>query len=281
MRGSGEGSGEGYSLVVFDEYRPVAVPPVSSLSFGSAVPVEGLEVREAGEGGDGLQGFLTWRRDDALMRYVQLEDVAVRPTGRLVVPPDATVLAVGAGGPLLAKVERDGLTHVVAAFDLAESRWPVHWSFQVFMVNVLETLGPSAGSGAGQGVLAYRTGQTATVPVAGGTGAGTIGFTGPRRLAATVRRGRAVLPPFPLVGEYVAAGGAVMSPYDRLPVNLLDPLESDVRVGESLRVGQGPGGIVAAGTPEATRQEVWTWFAWAAMAVLLAEWLIYTGRMRV
>ena len=277
----GDGNGEGFSLVVFNGYRPEAVPPVSSLSFGAAVPVEGFALRE--EDGDRakVQSFLTWRRDDPLMRYVQLEDVAVSRAGRLVVPPDATVLAMGTTGPLLAKVSRDGLTHVSAAFDLAQSRWPVHWSFQVFMVNALEVLGPTGGAEAGQGVLAFRTGQAATVPVEGSAEGGTVGFTGPRRLAAPVRRERAVLPAFPRVGEYLATGTAVKAPYDRLPVNLLDPLESDVRVGDTLQVGSGPGPGVAATSLEPARQEVWTWFAWAALAVLLFEWLLYTGRMRV
>ena len=277
----GDGTDGGFSLVVFNGYRPGAVPPVSSLSFGAAVPVQGFELRESGGDGGDLRGFLTWRRDDPLMRYVQLEDVAVRQSGRLVVPPDATVLAVGADGPLLAKVSRDGLTHVAAGFDLSESRWPVHWSFQVFMVNALEVLGLSGGAEAGQSELAFRTGQAASVPVTGGVDGATVSFTGPTRLSAPVRRGRAVLPAFPRVGEYVATGGAVAEPYDRLPVNLLDPLESDVRVGDTLRVGPGAGGAVAATTPEAARQEVWSWFAWAALAVLLAEWVIYTGRTRV
>ncbi len=278
---NGAAGDEGYGLVVFDRYRPSAVPPVSSLSFGSTVPVQGFEVREAAADAPEVQGVLTWRRDDRLMRYVQLEDVALRRPGRLVVPADATVLATGLGGPLLAEVTRDGLTHVATGFPLEDSRWPVHWSFQVFMVNALEVLGLSGQGDAGEGTLAYRTGQTATVPVTGRADGGTATFTGPARLSGTVRRGRAVLPAFPLVGEYTASGVTIEAPYDRLGVNLLDPLESDVRVGETLALGPGQGRAVAATTPEAARQEVWPWFAWAALGVLLLEWFVYTGRMRV
>ena len=31
----------------------------------------------------------------------------------------------------------------------------------------------------------------------------------------------------------------------------------------------------------AIRREVWPWFAWAALAVLLVEWLVYTRRMNL
>ena len=29
------------------------------------------------------------------------------------------------------------------------------------------------------------------------------------------------------------------------------------------------------------RREVWQWFIWAALAVMLIEWLIYTRRMHI
>ena len=117
--------------------------------------------------------MLTWKRDDPLMNYVVLDDVALQRPGRLVVPPSATVLAVGVGGPLIAEVRgATGLRHVSVSFDVLQSRWPHHWSFQVFMVNALETLGLSEQVGAGEAALAYRTGESAAVPAPGGAGAG-------------------------------------------------------------------------------------------------------------
>ena len=58
---------------------------------------------------------------------------------------------MGVAGPLMAQVYgAQGLRHVVVSFDVLESRWPHHWSFQVFMVNALETLGLSEQVGAGE-----------------------------------------------------------------------------------------------------------------------------------
>lgn len=297
----GDRSGTGFDVVVFDRYSPSTVPLIGSLSFGGTVPVEGFAVRGSAEGSPELQAVLTWQRDHPLMRYVVLDDVLLRKPGRLTVPADGRVLAVGLAGPLIAEVRRDGRRHVAVSFDVLESRWPHHWSFQVFMVNALEALGLGAGaggsggdpSGGGGATLAFTTGQTATVPVAdaggnsgGSSGGGTIGFSGPRRLSATVRAGRASLPMFERVGFYEAdvvggsGGGGVEPPFDRLAVNLLDPLESDVRPAARLEISSSAGDSVAAA--EGVRQrEIWPWFAWGALGLLLVEWVVYTGRMRV
>ena len=286
----GDGSRAGFDVVVFDRFSPSALPLVGSLSFGGTVPVEGFAVRPSAEDSPELQAVLTWQRDHPLMRYVVLDDVLLRRPGRLTVPADGRVLAVGLAGPLIAEVRRDGRRHVAVSFDVLESRWPHHWSFQVFMVNALEALGLGATGGSeasgisGDATLAFTTGQTATVPVAGVAEASTVGYAGPRRLSAAVRSGRVSLPAFERVGVYEvddgSAGGGVEPPFDRLAVNLLDPLESDVRPAARLEIGSAAGLSVAAVDGE-RRREIWPWFAWGALALLVVEWVVYTGRMRV
>ncbi|MEM6853481.1 MAG: BatA and WFA domain-containing protein [Planctomycetota bacterium] len=277
---------DGYDVIVFDRYEPAAVPPVSSLSFGAAVPVPGLSVRPSAEDAPTMQAVLTWTRDHPLMQYVVLDDVTLRRPGRLTVPLDAKVLAVGLAGPLIAETRDEQLRHVAVSFDVLESRWPHHWSFQIFMVNALETLGLSNTASASAGevghsvdsTLSFRAGESATVPVPAGVT--TVGYGGPTRLSATTRAGRATLPAFTRVGFYEAdVSAGIDTPMDRLAVNLLDPLESDVRPAERLEVGTG----VVQTTAESSliRREVWQWFAWAALGLLLVEWFVYTRRMRV
>jgi len=301
LRDGDAGSGQtGYDVIVFDRYSPSSVPAVSSLSFGAAVPVPGLSVRPSAEDAPTMQAVLTWTRDHPLMQYVVLDDVTLRRPGRLTVPLDARVLAVGLAGPLIAEVspgsfmgdegavEASGGRHVAVSFDVLESRWPHHWSFQVFMVNALETLGlsntasaSSANAGGGHSVdatLSFRAGESATVAVPGDVT--TVGYAGPTRLSATARAGRATLPAFTQVGFYEADSAAgIASPMDRLPVNLLDELESDVRPADRLAVGSGV--VQATAESSLIRREVWQWFAWAALGLLLIEWLVYTRRMRV
>lgn len=278
---------EGYDVIVFDRVSPTAVPPVSSLSFGAAVPVPGLSVRPSAEDAPTMQAVLTWTRDHPLMQYVVLDDVTLRRPGRLTVPLDAKVLAVGLAGPLIAETRDAQQRHVAVSFDVLESRWPHHWSFQVFMVNALETLGlsntasASSGEAGGHSVdstLSYRAGESATVPVP--TGVTTVGYSGPSRLSATVRAGRATLPAFTRVGFYESDSSAgIDAPMDRLAVNLLDELESDVRPADRLAVGTGV--VQATAESSLIRREVWQWFAWAALGLLLVEWFVYTRRMRV
>lgn len=291
--GAAGGQERGFDVVVFDRYAPAAEPRVASLSFGAAPPVAGLEVVPApadAEGGDGgLQRVLTWKREHPLMSYVVLDDVALRRPGRLVVPPAATVLAVGINGPLMAEVRgATGLRHVAVGFDVLESRWPHHWSFQVFMVNALEVLALSEQVGAGQAALAYRTGESAAVPAVGGgrDGEGGVlryagsGAAEGTAVSGAVRQGRALLSAFERAGRYLADDPATRAPYDRLAVNLLDGLESDLRAAETLDVASGAP-VASAAVGALIRQEVWPWFAWAALVVLLAEWWLYTRRMRV
>lgn len=298
--GDGTPNNEGYDVIVFDRYSPAAVPGVSSLSFGAAVPVPGLSVRPSAEDAPTMQAVLTWTRDHPLMQYVVLDDVTLRRPGRLTVPLDAKVLAVGLAGPLIAEVSPgsfvgdggevtvSGGRHVAVSFDVLESRWPHHWSFQIFMVNALETLGlsntagsPVDTSGGGHSVdstLSYRAGESATVPVP--TGVTTVGYRGPSRLSATARAGRATLPAFTRVGFYESdASAGIEAPMDRLAVNLLDELESDVRPADRLAVGSGV--VQATAESSLIRREVWQWFAWAALGLLLVEWFVYTRRMRV
>ncbi len=279
---------EGYDVIVFDRYSPTAVPRVSSLSFGAVVPVLGLSVRPSAEDAPSMQAVLTWTRDHPLMQYVVLDDVTLRRPGRLTVPLDAKVLAVGLAGPLIAETRDAQQRHVAVSFDVLESRWPHHWSFQVFMVNALETLGlsntatsSSDTSGGGHSVdatLSFRAGDSATVAVP--TGVTTVGYSGPSRLSATTRAGRATLPAFERVGFYEAdAAAGIDAPLDRLPVNLLDEWESDIRPADRLAVGSGV--VQVAAEASLIRREVWQWFAWAALGLLLVEWLVYTRRMRV
>ena len=107
-----------------------------------------------------------------------------------------------------------------------------------------------------------------------------MGYAGPTRLSATARAGRASLPAFPRVGFYEADTSAgIDAPMDRLAVNLLDELESDVRPAERIEVGTGV--VQATAESSLIRREVWQWFAWAALGMLLIEWFVYTRRMRV
>ncbi len=266
-------AGEGFDVIIFDGYSPKSTPKVDSLYFASAPPIDDIQRVTSREDEPASQRVLTWERDHPLLRYVVLDDVILSEPGRLVVSPQATVLATGQSGPIMAEIVQDGVRHVVASFDVLQSNWPIKISFPVFLGNTVQTLG--LGGLADDAGIAYRTGEIASIPADTG---GTLTYTGPTTLNVRRTQGAAILPPFTRVGLYTT-DAAVDPPFDRLGVNLLSPDESDIRTADILNVSTVAGSTTA--KTSAIRREVWRWFIWGALAVMLIEWLVYTRRMHL
>lgn len=265
---------EGFDVIVFDRFSPRSLPTVDSLFFAATPAVPGLKILPpAAAGGLSSQPVLDWRRDHPLMRYVEMQDVTIESPARLALPDGAEVLATSQAGPVMGLMTVDGLRFVFTSFDLNQARtWPMQVSFPVFVSNALPWLGLGGQADAGRG---YRPGEAAVVTAGGGD----VAYAGPEKIKAPVLQGKAILPPFPRAGVYTIERGRVAAGAERLPVNLLDALESDIRPAPDLRIaGQNVGASDAATT---TRREVWRWFAWAALAVLVIEWVIYTRRMHI
>jgi von Willebrand factor type A domain/Aerotolerance regulator N-terminal len=266
-------AGEGFDVIVFDGYSPKTTPTVDSLYFAAAPPIDGIQRVPPREGEPASQRILTWERDHPLLRYVVLDDVILGEPGRLVVSDEANVLMTGQSGPIMAEVVRDGVRHVVASFDILHSNWPLFVSFPVFLGNTMQTLG--LGGLAEDAGVAYRTGEIASIPADTG---GTLTYKGPVTMSVRRTQGAAVLGPFSRVGVY-RTDAKVDPPYDRISVNMLDPGESDLRTADVLNVSTVAGNKQA--QTATIRREVWRWFIWGALAVMLIEWLVYTRRMHL
>lgn len=274
-RSTGVDGSEGYDAIIFDNYSPKDVPTIDSLYLGGSPPVEGLKLIPASKEKARAELILAWKRDHALTRYVALDDVVMSEPGRLALPLTAEILATAQSGPVMASVQSGGVNHVMVAFDVLKSNWPMQVSFPVFVSNAVTWLALGGQSEAG---VSFRPGDVAVVPTAAGTTA--VRYSGPVGLSAEQADGRAILPVFQRVGVYqVDNEKSVTPPFDRLAVNLTDMTESDLRPAERMRIGTS---IAAAKAGEtAVRREVWAWFAWGALAVLLIEWLVYTRRMHL
>ncbi len=266
-------AGEGFDVIVFDGYAPKATPLVDSLYFGAVPPIEGLQRVPSREGEPTLQRILDWVRDHPLLRYVVLDDVILTEPGRLEVPPQAVVLMTGQSGPLMAEVVHEGVRHVATSFDVLHSNWPLSVGFPVFLSNTVQTLG--LGGLSGEAGVFYHTGEVAVVPA---DAEGALVYKGPVRLTVNRTTGAAVLPAFTRAGVYQTDAG-IDPPFDRISVNLLDANESDVRTADLLMVSTVAGDAQA--QPVSIRREVWRWFIWGALAVMMIEWLVYTRRMHL
>ncbi len=267
------GPGEGYEVIVFDNYSPTTVPLVDSLYLGAAPPIENLTRVPATSAEDKTQHILDWRRDHPVLQYVAMDDVLVMDPGRLALPMGATVLATGQAGPIMAEVSSQGTRHLITSFNVLNSNWPMSVSFTVFIVNAVQHLALSSTGGAG---VSFQVGDVAVVPVEGAVPQ--VSFQGPKVLEARVENGRATLPMFEQVGLYEAAD-KVLPPWNRLPVNLASQAESDLRPTEALSV-------ISAGQSTVVKdrvisQDAWRWFLLAALGMLMIEWIVYTRRMHL
>ncbi|MFI4860352.1 MAG: VWA domain-containing protein, partial [Phycisphaerales bacterium JB063] len=223
----------GFDVIVFDRHEPSVVPMVNSLYFGVAPPIEGFARRPASELAAPNELITQWDRTSELLNNVELSDIPLRKPGRIVVPVDGRVLAIGGEGPVMAELTRDTVRHVVVSFDVHESLWPFRISFPTFFQNALPALG--LGGATDSAGVAYHTGENATLLLDDLPGA--ITYTGPATLTGRAVGNAVTVDPFPRVGLYTTSSTDV-EPRDReLMANLLDQQESDTRVATELTIG--------------------------------------------
>ncbi|MGB0767630.1 MAG: VWA domain-containing protein [Phycisphaeraceae bacterium] len=274
VAGASGDAGEGFDALIFDRYAPKQTPLINSLYFGVVPPLDGLERKPTRPDSPSNELITQWDRSSELLRNVELSDIPLRRPGRLVVPVDGTVLAIGREGPVMAEVTRDAVRHVVVGFDLYESLWPHRISFPVFIKNTLPALGLD-GNGQEAGID-YHTGENAVVLA--DTELDQLAYTGPQTLAGRALGTTFTVDAFPRVGLY-ETNADVPTRYKQLAVNLLDTQESDPRVAKILQIGTSTQAQQAQAVE--IRKEIWPWFVWGALAVLLLEWLVYTRRMHI
>ncbi|XAM01034.1 VWA domain-containing protein [Phycisphaeraceae bacterium D3-23] len=266
----------GFDVIVFDRHAPSEVPLVNSLYFGVAPPIDGLARRPASERAAPNELITQWDRTSELLNNVELSDIPLRKPGRIVVPVDGRILAIGGEGPVMAELTRDTVRHVVVSFDVHESLWPFRISFPTFFQNALPSLG--LGGATDSAGVAYHTGENATLLL--DSVQDTITYTGPAKLTGRAVGNAVTVDPFPRVGLYTTSSRDV-EPRDReLMANLLDQQESDTRVAGQLTIGTSAVASQAAQQVQ-VRKEIWPWFVWGALALLAIEWLVYTRRMHI
>lgn len=298
----GDDASRGYDVIVFDGFSPSRLPPTAAVFFDAVPPVDGLALHalqegeangvDAGAVDDGTAGgsgqtvdaLLSWQRDHPAMRHVALDDLLLLDPPGLDVPANARVLATSRVGPVMAELTVKGRELLVVGFSPLRSNWPIQVSFVVFMENVLDHL---AGRGVEQAAVAWQPAGMLTLPVVPATRSLTL--VGPVRHGVTLMEGAATLIAPSRVGVY-AVEPALPSPWDRLPVSLLDAAESDVRPITFMLPGAAlsGGGLNDAGVASrgatvagAVQRELWPWLAYAALGLLMVEWLVYTRRMHL
>ncbi len=261
--------GRVFDLLVFDRVAPQRLPGVGTITFGT-VPAGIETIAPASEGG---RRILSWQRDHPVMRHVSLDTIVYAGFGGMDLPAGATPLAEGPEGPVIALIPARGAKHIVVGYELIHSNWPLHVSAAVFLQNVMDYLTLSR---TGQTSLAVRPGEPITVRVS--AEADELLVTGPsEQKVDAAPADLATLPALRSVGLYTVEGAE--RPLDQLAVSMLSDVESDIRPRADLVVNAE---AAAAGrAAAATSRDLWPYFAGAALALLVLEWLLYCRLSRM
>jgi hypothetical protein len=243
-----------------------AAPPDKNAAKGKPIILEDV-------------GVLDWKREHPILANLALNKLYIAEALKLDVPLDREVLVDGLKGPLVVLDREDKQTHLIVAFDVLQSNWPLKVSFPVFLDNAMQFLALGAEMSVRQ---SYDPGSTPRIPRSNlqraGEGLTKINLDGPggRRVVPVPPSGDFVLPALDKVGVY--STDPPIPQYEQLAVNLLDANESNV-----LPNPDPPGKI---GKVESTgsvksRLELWWWLAAGALALLFVEWWVYTRRVHL
>ncbi|MCA9283970.1 MAG: hypothetical protein KDA22_02055, partial [Phycisphaerales bacterium] len=261
----------GFDLLVLDRVALPALPPVPSITFGAAPP----GVSERAPASPGGRRLLAWERRNPLLRFVPLDGLVYARFGAFELPEDAEVLATGPDGPVMAILTQRGVRHAFIGFPLRQSNLPVLPGFPVLMQNALDYLGAA---GAGMVGAWTRTGAPFAVEALPGATEVTVRSIDDQAAIAstTVRTGqpRVALPGIANAGIYRIEGGSPAL----VTVNMASAVETDIRIRPDLAVAVSGGGERA--VPVLLQRDLWPWFVWALVALLIAEWALYLWRAR-
>lgn len=257
---------EDYDLVIFDGYAPDTLPQGTLLFVNALPPIAGLESLGAIE----RPPVLARDADHPVMRFLNPSTVGILQAQRVSLPPGGRALLSTEGGPLIADVSRGGQQILLITFDIGESNWPWHLSFPLFVQNVAtwvprSTLAQEQSIPAGSPLTLTPSPDAEQAVVTRPGGVVAVMDLDPIRPTYYGATGQ--------TGVYKVARGESIEHY---AVNLLDRNESAVRPAARLAIGRAE--IEAEYRSIKQNQELWRWFALAAVALLALEWWIYSRR---
>ena len=301
-----------YALAVLDRLAPAEVMSIPSIAIATLPWAGTLEPASAGLSTTATT-VLAWERAHPALRFVALDGFAIdRP---LALPQDARSISVpgvsasarvreiatGRDAPLIAELSIATTRHMVIGFDLAQSTWPVHYSFPITIASAIEWLLNASSSEDPTNTGTDRVSTKDAVTLTGALAKAALadqGLTGPVdiMLPASAMSDEDLtamdsitLPPFPRAGLYTAgrmndsnaegtgpsdpsqSNPGVFDPDRTLAVNLTDAFESSLSPAwtpDSATIVDGAAGLHG-------RAEIWHWFVLGALPLLIAEWLAY------
>ncbi len=255
-----------YDLVVFDGFAPNELPDGTLLFFNAFPQLESLV--QLGE----IENppVLAKNTEHPVMRFLNPTTVGIMKAQKLGLPPGAQPLLSTEGAPLIADVSNAKQNILIVAFDLAQSNWPWHLSFPLFMQNVVSWVPrlalseeKSVDTGSALGFAPLPDGYEATVRRPDGA---------QEKLeldpASNTYYGNTTM-----AGIYHVKRNQIQENY---AVNLLDISETAINPAAALDMGHGEVEAVRGSVRQ--NRELWRWLVLVAVVVLGIEWWIYSRR---
>jgi len=260
-------------VLVFDDVAPSIVPDAPTLSLGGGLPAPGLRLLPAPgmtQQGPLRSRVVSWNRAHPATKDLSLDGLVADISSVFDEGGSVTELALGEDGPLIREGRVAGRQHIVTAFGLSQSNWPLQLSFPLFVAQAVETLTRAELTSAG---LKFTT----TQPVELDAAASLVKLIGPRTIESPVIRdgtvARASLGTLGRAGVYIATGATVPA----IVASVLDDGVSGLETRDQITVG---GRIFETGKGTPGPREIWSWLVLVAAALLGAEWYIFARSAR-
>lgn len=261
-----------YDLVIFEGYAPERLGAGNYLFLGAVPVAAGFENQGITE-----DPYIIFSDSThPVMNMAVFENVRLARALNVTLPRDAVSLVEASNGPIVAALFEKNRRIVYVGFDMWESTWPLKSSFPVFITNVLRYLADLERGmkefkiTPGRTITLFAPGETTELVVKAPDG-------GEHRLKPS-EPGRFQFSNTDKCGIY-----SFHEPQSEgkkyFAVNLLSPMESDLKVSESFRLGSSV--VESAGLEVEENREIWKILALLGLLVLLAEWYVYNRKVRI
>lgn len=213
--------------------------------------------------------IMDWDRSHPVMRHVEFAKVAIEEAMRIRPLAAGRPLVDAVGGPLIYALEEPDRKAIFFGFDLFRTDFPLRVAFPLILSNGLRWLHPA---GTDQASVQQAAGAPILLPVEHGVTSVTVTTPGGRSVKAQVTRGAASFTETDEVGVYTIATTRGQT---RIAVNLADAEESNLAARPLPARASEPPDTSA---PVPVQRELWQLFVLIALALLLAEGLLYWRR---
>lgn len=259
----------GYHLVIFDGAYPATVPDTNAIYFNSLPPNNMVTVT-----GEQTNTFIIdTDRQHPIMNYTRLENIVIAKCKTMLIHEGIAALAETADSPIIALGEKDNLKSLVIGFDLYDTDFPLKASFPIFLNNAIQFVSGS--------YIDTEKGNLSTrdpIEIMVDDPQMAVSIRLPDNTTQKIDVDQSLKTRFTHTrncGFYELLRGGERPVY--YGINLLAAQESDIKPAETIDMGAQR--IITATEIRRANIEISYYFIWAALGLLLLEWILYWRRM--